>query len=403
MLNRLGESIGVTDLGSPPAAIEEVVVGDVEGGEFPATDAELGEAFNTMTAQFSVDGDQTCVHCHRDGSPIGKPLSMPLLERPDWGLRNVMAYRGAYDTRPWFVEAAMDEDNFFPVINELARRENFCCEQGDVRIWSRYPTREACGDDPSLEGCVHVMDCMNEPPPECAERRYGGVELTRERHFLAAARRVLGREESFGDGLFTERLGPDGEIERRPIRLGFDGITRALGLFLLADSRLLPNPNAAVAGSRAEVGAALFSSTRTGCASCHPGPMAATATRTPVTEGPGPLTFPYVITPLTHPITGADVDRVNPAFLGTFPEARQTSSGLRVGATTLRGLWDRTRFLHHGQARTLREAVATPRHPALRDGERGFNELFGQPDTHGGTSGLSADELDALVAFLETL
>lgn len=398
VVERLAETVSLIDLDAPPdAARETQVVGDLDAGPFPASDAELGEAFNTMTARFSIDGDQTCAHCHRDGSPIAKAVSMPLLETPEWGVRNVMAYRGAFDSRPWFVEAAMDEDNFFPVINELARRENFCCEGGDVRVWSRYPSRDECTREPELGGCVHVLDCLNQPPPECATRRYGGTELTRDRHFRAAALEVLGRDESFGDALYTERLGPDGEITRRPVSLGFDGITRALGAFLLADSRLLPNPNAAVAGARASLGASLFASTRTGCAGCHPLPVGATS----LVEGP--LAFPYVVSPILHPTTGLDVDRVNPAFLVTFPEARQTEAGLRIGVTSLRGLWDRGRFLHHGLARSLREALATPGHPALREGDVAFNELFGQPDTHGGTSALSADELNALVTFLETL
>lgn len=392
VVNRLGESLTVHHLDEPEAPVEEVVVGDVSDGTFPATDAELGEAFNTMTALFSVDGDQTCVHCHRDGSPIAKPVSMPLLESPEWGVRNVMAYRGANDTRPWFVEAAMDEDNFFPVINELARRENFCCEQSDVLVWSSYPSHESCFAEPETPGCNHVLDCENDPPPECDARGYGGEALTRERHFRDAAQRIFGRDESFGDALYGERLGPDGEIIRVPIRLGFDGITRALGIFLLTDSRLLPNPNGATLNSRAIVGRALFSSPRTGCATCHP------------IEGGGavPATFAYVVSPVAGP-AGLDADRVNPAFLGTFPEARQTSAGLRVGVPSLRGLWDRDVFLHHGLATTLREAIANPGHPALRPGETGFNERFGQPDSHGSTSTLSIDELDALVSFLESM
>ena len=404
VVEQLGESVATLDLDGPPSEpVARVVVGDVSAGPFPSTDAELGEAFNTVTAPFTIDGDQTCVHCHREGTPIAKPVSMPLLETPAWGVRLVMSYRNAYDSRPWFVEAAMEEDNFFPVINEFARKENFCCEGSDVRVWSHYPSHEECSAEPTREGCNHVLRCLEDPPPECAERAYGGVELTRERHFRAAARRVFGREESFGDGLFAERLADDGSVVRRPIALGFDGITRALGLFLLSRPRALPNPNAATPRAEAAMGAVLFASPRTGCASCHPLPIGATALSTVATEAPGPLRFPYVVTPVRHPLSGLDVDRVNPAFLGTFPDAVQTDGGLRVGVTSLRGLWDRGRLTHHGLARSIREAIATPGHPGLAEGERGFNERDGQPDTHGSTSTLSPRELDALVAFLETL
>ena len=121
-------------------------------------------------------------------------------------------------------------------------------------------------------------------------------------------------------------------------------------------------------------------------------------------DGDGaPITFPYVVSPLLHPDTGEDVDRVSDGFLGTFPRARQTVAGVRFGTTNLRGVWDRSRLLHHGAARSLREVLATPGHAALRPGERGLNERFGQPDTHGATSTLSVDELLALERFLEGL
>lgn len=400
IVEQLGETVAFLDLATGDVA--RAVVGDVSGGPFPATDVELGEAFNTVTAPFTVDGDQTCVHCHREGTPIAKPISMPLLVRPELGVRSVMSYRGGYDSRPFFLEAAMEEDNFFPVINELARRENFCCEQTDPRIWSRYPTHDECTAAPDREGCVHVLRCLESPPPECAARPYGAAALTRERHFREAALRVLGRDESFGDALYSERVGEDGGLERRPIRLGFDGITRALGLFLIARPRLLPSPNAAVPRADVREGALLFASSRTGCASCHPLPVGATARSTVASEAPGPLRFPYVVSPVRGP-AGQDLDRITAGFLGTFPDAQQDEVGLRVGVPSLRGVWDRSLFLHHGRARSLREALATPRHPALREGERGLNERDGQPDTHGSTSGLRASELEALVAFLETL
>jgi hypothetical protein len=403
VVDHLGETLTALDLqAAPGASVLRVPVGDVSGGPFPATDVELGEAFNTVTAPFTVDGDQTCVHCHRDGTPVAKPVSMPLLESPEWGVRLVLSYRSAYDRRPWFFEAAMDESNFFPVINEFARRENFCCEQGDPRVWSRYPTLTQCLADGDLDGCRHVLHCTDDPPPEClADPR--ALPLTRDAHFRAAAQRMFGRQTSFGDSLYSERVGADGDIERAPIPLGFDGITRALGLFLLARPRTLPNPHAARPDAAARLGEHLYHSSLTGCATCHPLPVGATARPTVVTEAPGPLSFPHLITPVRNPITGVDVDRVNEAFLDTFPEARQTDGGLRFRVVSLRGIWDRARFLHHGRATTLREAIATPGHPALDASEQGFNELDGQPNTHGSTSHLTPDELDALVAFLRTL
>lgn len=397
---RLGESLDVLDLDAPPAALESIVVGDVTGGSFPATDAELGEAFNTLTALFTVDGDQTCVHCHRDGSPVGRAVAMPLLTDPAFGTRLVMSYRGATDTRPWFFEAGMDESNFFPVINELARRENFCCEGTDPRIWRDLPSRGACEASPSTAGCSHVLHCVDDPPPACAERSYGSPYLMRDEHFRAAARRVFARETTFGDVLYTERLGEGGVVERRPLPLGFEGITRSLGVFLRARSRLLPSPSAALPAANVSTGALLFASSETGCSGCHPLPSGAIAVDGVVAA---PLAMPFVVSPLRHPETGADVDRITAGFLGTFPRARQDEVGLRIGVTSIRGAWDRVRFLHAGTARSLREVLATPGHPALAPGETGRNERDGMPNTHGGTSHLDAAELAALAAFVETL
>lgn len=395
---RLGESLSVLDLDTPATRTREVVVGDVGGGPFPATDAELGEAFNTLTALFTVDGDQTCVHCHRDGSPIGKDVSMPLLVDPAFGTRLVMSYRGAADTRPWFFEAGMDDSNFFPVINELARRENFCCEGTDPRIWRALPARADCDADPTREGCGHVLHCEDDPPPACAERGYGSPYLRRDAHFRAAAMRVFGRDTTFGDVLYTERLASDGTIERRPLTLGFEGITRALGVFLRTRTRLLPNPSAALPSADVALGAVLYASSEVGCASCHPLPLAATAV-----PGDARLALPFVVTPERHPETGVDVDRITAGFLGTFPRAQQDGAGLRIGVTSLRGAWDRVRFLHAGSARSLREVLLTPGHAARLPGERARNERDGVPNTHGGTGHLDAREIDALVAFLETL
>ena len=398
---QLGEHVTVLDLESGPGVERRILVGDLTGGEFPATDAEIGEMVNSVTAPFTVDGDQTCNHCHREGGSLAKPVAMPLQDDPTWGTRMQMAYRGAFDTRPWFFESSMDERNFFPVINEFARKENFCCEQLDTLVWDRYPSLDACVASPNEPGCNHVLSCDSDPPPECAERPYGSPHLVRNEHFRSAALRLMGRERTFGDALYEEILEPDGTEVRRGVLLDFDGVTRAIGLFLVGAPRLLPNPNAAIDLPAARRGRALYESVGTGCNSCHPLPV--TAVSTELNPFDLPLRFPAVITPRTDP-TGAEVDRVNPRFLGTFPDTEQDAAGVRFGVPQLRGLWDRPRrFFHDGRARSLREALATPGHGALHSGEIGFNETRGMLDTHGGTSHLSADDLEDLIQFLLTL
>lgn len=398
---RLGEYVTVLDLSAGPGHERRILVGDVTAGEFPATDAEIGEAVNFVTSGFTVDGDQTCVHCHREGANVAKPVAMPLQSDPVWGTRMQMAYRGAADTRPWFMETAMDETNFFPVINEFARKENFCCEGLDPLVWGSYPAADACLKSPGMPGCNHVLDCTRDPPPECASRPYGSRHLRRNEHFLDAARRLLGRDRTFGDALYRETLGPDGATVRQGLPLDFNGVTRSLGLFLLQRPRLLPNPNAQLDLPGARRGRALYESPGTGCASCHPLPT--TAVARDFNPRSLPLRFPPLITPRRNP-RNEDVDRISAGFVQSFPTTEQDAAGVRFGVPQLRGLWDRAdRFLHDGRARSLAEAIATPGHPALRPGERGFNETSGMPDTHGGTSHLSAEEMEDLIAFILSL
>ncbi len=77
---------------------------------------------------------------------------------------------------------------------------------------------------------------------------------------------------------------------------------------------------------------------------------------------------------------------------------------MRLGVPSLRGIWDRApSMLHDGRAQSLREVLSTPGHAALQEGEQGFNESDGIPDTHGGTSHLSAGDVEDLIAYLETL
>lgn len=398
---RLGEYVTVLDLQAGPGAERRILVGNVEGGEFPATDAELGEAFNSVTGPFSIDGDQTCVHCHREGNNMAKTFGMPLQEDAIYGTRMPMAYRAAADTRPWFLEGGMDETNFFPVINEFSRKENFCCELSDPLIWSAYPTTAECAADSGLTGCNHVQNCPSDPPPECASRNYGSTYLTRDEHFLGVSMDVFGRQEAFGDVL------RDLEDPSRPVALDFRGIARTVGLFLLQKPRLLPNPYAALPedtafAQSAKRGRGLYQSIATGCDTCHPLPL------TTVTEDFNPFAMPLrfapLVTPRLNPITGEDADRAVAGFLAAFPGVLQDEAGLYIGVPQLRGIWDRAAmFYHDGRAPSLHEALASPGHARLEAGEVGHNETYGMADTHGATSHLTAKQLEDLVAFLLTL
>lgn len=401
-VDKLGESLTIIDPSQPPGKEKRIVVGNVSGGPFPATDAELGEGINEMTAVFSIDGDQTCVQCHRDNGAIARPMVMPLQSSRAWSLRNVMAQRGLFDTRPWFFESAMNEDNFFPVLNEFARRENFCCEGLDMMVWGKYPKVDACLKDKTLAGCNHVLNCLADPPPECATRPYAQTPFLKRSDFIKdAAKRLFGRDKTFGDALYKV----DVKGAKQPIPLDFDGITKALGLFMMRTPRLLPNPNAHLNLPTAARGKILYEDPQVGCAKCHPLPNTTTTSLPdPFSPFGMPVRFPPVISPERRP-DGTDAMKVNEVFIATFPLTVQTAAGLHVGATPLRGIWDRpqTRIYHDGRGRSLREALATPGHAILRAGEVGRNERDGQFNTHGGTSQLSKYQLQDLINFMLTL
>jgi hypothetical protein len=312
----------------------------------------------------------------------------------------------------------MDESNFRPVMNEFARVENFCCT--DYTLW----------------GAAAPSDCSSNPPPECTaepnaysddgsaatrgspfahERPTSAV--SRDAFYLVASGQVVGRQKSFGDGVFFEDP-LDGT--RLPLTLNFDGITRALGIFLMHEPGLFPNPNEAdLAAVRR--GKALFESPETACALCHPAPTFA------VSSEVNPAGIPLVMGPVVTPVRaedGTNLDLLAEGFLQTFPQAQMESCeevcegqpcegdidacnrvrNVRFGVPSLRGIWDRAdAFLHDGRARNLREVLCTPGHPALKEGEVGFNEVDGIPDTHGGTSHLGPAEIADLIAYLLTL
>jgi hypothetical protein len=71
---------------------------------------------------------------------------------------------------------------------------------------------------------------------------------------------------------------------------------------------------------------------------------------------------------------------------------------------SLRGTWWKTNLLHHGHANTVAEAILGPGHAALREGEDGFAvDALGQVDVHGATSGLSPDQVEALVLYVSSI
>jgi hypothetical protein len=75
----------------------------------------------------------------------------------------------------------------------------------------------------------------------------------------------------------------------------------------------------------------------------------------------------------------------------------------KVNTPSLRGVWTQANLLHHGLAHTIKEAILAPGHPALGPGEIGFAADDRGVDCHGGTAGLSKDEVAAIVRNVENI
>jgi YVTN family beta-propeller protein len=112
--------------------------------------------------------------------------------------------------------------------------------------------------------------------------------------------------------------------------------------------------------STAERGKRLFFSAQVGCASCHSGPY-------------------YTDSSLKKPYKLHDV--------GTGRDDPSEKMGPKYDTPTLLGVYRTAPYLHHGKARTLRDVLTT----------------CNKEDRHGKTSHLKPEEIDDLIAFLQSL
>ncbi len=77
---------------------------------------------------------------------------------------------------------------------------------------------------------------------------------------------------------------------------------------------------------------------------------------------------------------------------------------IQVNTPSLRGVWSQGNLLHHGLARTIKEAVLGPGHPHLGPTETGWAvDARGRFDVHGKTSALGDSEIRALVRYVESI
>ncbi len=332
--NRLSEDLARVDASG---IVERSLVGDVSGGAYPGSDAEIGELVMLMTPLFSADQDTSCEHCHRELGGQQRLVTGEILASP-FAFRATPASKNLLRTLPWMFENFLDEKTFAPQLNLMVLPGNF----GPGAPLSEYADREA--------------------------------------FFVAKTSQYVGRTRSFGDS-----------ISERP--LDFKAMSEMLGLAMMVEPRLLPNPNPPDTFG-AQRGKALFNSAQTACSTCHPEPQFALSTHYDTNGLPLEM---RMLSPSTF--EGLNLDLLT--------ETAKTKFGIesnRFGVPTLRGIWDRNEmFFHDGRAESLLEAIATPDHPALGPGQRGFNERDGVLDIHGGTSHLTPSELGDLIEYILSL
>jgi cytochrome c peroxidase len=75
-----------------------------------------------------------------------------------------------------------------------------------------------------------------------------------------------------------------------------------------------------------------------------------------------------------------------------------------VNTPSLRGVWTQPNLMHHGLVHSIREAILAPGHPALQPGETGWAvDALGNFNVHGVTQTMNADDVKALVRFVESI
>ena len=407
-VNQLDESLTVID--RITGHTREVVVGDRTRPPVD-TDAEKGELI-AHTTVFSSDGDASCLHCHYRDTGDGRGWGAAETIGQDHaghftvgGTLGIPQMRNVFAIQPYYFEGTHTlSEGQGADINEPASSIDF-----DRPVWT--------GDFTHLDSPVphDQRRLMHEELKERVEARKLGDRW----YPLEERRNAFLRDQSmkvFGAAY------------------GLRDMYRFTAAFLGNTNHLLPNPydqeHPAV-----KRGEQVFNSAQAMCSVCHQAPeftnkghelthndRAALPQLTTVTRRGASYTLASVRA--VDRANGEDHLDLAPEDLGRVEDTEGSFTTMQ-----LRGLFDRPPvFLHHGRARGLREVVATPNHPGLRRHrlpvlqgtevvrsdrlEQGFNETTPRTpagpldpaqqiaDTHGGTSHLTARQIDDLVDFM---
>ena len=414
--NFLGGSISILD---PAAGTSREVVIDpsVLHLPVPATNAERGELL-AHTAMFSSDQDTSCIHCHTGDLGdsrawgVSQVLGQEFLSPADatgtlviGGTMGVPQMRGLFGNQPFFFEGVISVYEPRSMIMEHCPADDFTRPnpQGDFTDIGAHTLMRGVADVQSKMQASVAFDPANE------ERR--------DEMFRQVSMRLFGKAFKLRD------------------------FQRLVGEWQAHEPRLLPNPfdqtNAAVLR-----GKLLFEDPQVGCAACHPPPNFARKDFPGLKNQAMPARVTFTVRDGAFTLMSKNREDLTNGVLRDLEPWDRGRAEEQQGLFTvfpLRGIWDRPPvFLHNGMARTLREVVAPPGHPALgrfkyepliggvgerpRRREVGCNftvvaatrdprqvQLHLQAgarigfDTHGGTSQLTRRQIEDLVAYLESI
>jgi DNA-binding beta-propeller fold protein YncE len=409
--NQMSETLTVIDLGVKGSR-EEIVVGDLT---VPAvfTDTERGDVVVHSTV-FSSDGDTSCSHCHYRDTGDGRAWgAAEVVGQNKWGhltpggTLGIPQIKNIYAIQPFYFEGThVLEEGQGADINEAASSIDF-----DRPVW--------VGDYSKLYSPVpdNERRLMHEELKERVEvnklgLKWYDLEHRRNEFFKDQAKKYFSKEYDLAN---------------------FYGFVAA---WMGNENRLLPSPfdkqNPSV-----KRGQQLFNSAQVMCGVCHTAPEFTNKTALLANNDRRALPQLTTMTRRDASYSLASVfamETVNDNPLGLEYEGKGRFEDKEGTFTTmtLRGIFDRPPvFLHHGRARSLREVVMTPNHPAARkylfpvmmgdevvradQQEIGFNELTERfltgaldkqnrvIDSHGGTSHLRPGQIEDLVNFMKVI
>lgn len=409
--NRLSETVSAFD--TQTGRRSDWPVGDLTRPPLD-TDAEKGELL-VHTALFSSDGDTSCLHCHYrdtgDGRGWGAAETVgqdTLGHQTPGGTLGIPQMRNIFAIQPYYFEGTHRlSEGQGADIEEPASPVDF-----DAPVWAGDYTRVEPHLPPEEVHFPHgELKAMVETSVPPRERL--GREERRNAFFQEQAMRIFGHAASLHD------------------------LQRYTAAWLGNTNHLLPNPfdseNPSVRRGRD-----LFHDARVMCGTCHREPE---FTRKDASLTPNERMALPQLTTVTRRDASYTLVSVRALEVANGrsdfdldPDDRGRIESQEGSFTTmqLRGIFDRPPvFLHHGRARSLREVLCTPGHPALRSfrlpvmqgpedvrprrKEIGFNEttprLAAGPlnrgsqtlDTHGGTSHLGPREIQDLLNFMKSI